>query len=151
MRRAASSLRSRRTRTAWEMNQAFATRQHFAFETNFHTHDILPYLDLADKHGYKKDLVFLGLDSPGLAQKRVRHRVNTGGHFVPDDEILSRYKKGLILLYVVDRCDLWWRRLVPHSIFRLLWRISNVLNVVKKLLPWPPDVRGAATGSSNRG
>lgn len=80
------------------VSKAFKTQSNFSFETNYHTEDILKYLELAEKHGFDKELIFIGLASAKLAKERVSIRVKRNGHFVPDDEIDRRYKKGLILL-----------------------------------------------------
>lgn len=77
---------------------AFETKSNFSFETNYHTKDILNYLDLADQYGYEKNLIFIGLKSATLAKERVALRVSKNGHNVPNQEIDFRYKNGLTLL-----------------------------------------------------
>lgn len=79
--------------------EAFLSKSHFCFETNYHTQDILKYLDLADQHGFEKNLVFIGLKSEKLAKERVQFRVKEdNGHFVPDEEVEIRFNYGLVLL-----------------------------------------------------
>ena len=50
--------------------------------------------------GYEIHLVFLWLDSPDLAIKRVAQRVKQGGHKIPKETIKSRYFAGLKNLFV---------------------------------------------------
>jgi predicted ABC-type ATPase len=40
-------------------------------------------------------LIFLYLDNPEEAKKRVAYRVKTGGHFISDTDIERRYYRGL--------------------------------------------------------
>jgi predicted ABC-type ATPase len=40
-------------------------------------------------------LLFLWLESAELAIERVRRRVQSGGHNIPEETIIRRYKKGL--------------------------------------------------------
>ena len=42
--------------------------------------------------GYKVNLVFVALDSPGLNVRRVAERVSRGGHDIPEDVIRRRYE-----------------------------------------------------------
>jgi predicted ABC-type ATPase len=45
--------------------------------------------------GFNVRLIYIGLDSPALAEARVRHRVGNGGHPVPSDKIVARYPRSL--------------------------------------------------------
>jgi predicted ABC-type ATPase len=45
--------------------------------------------------GFNVRLIYIGLDSPALAQARVSHRVGNGGHPVPLDKIVARYPRSL--------------------------------------------------------
>jgi predicted ABC-type ATPase len=45
--------------------------------------------------GFNVRLIFVGLESPDLAQARVVHRVGSGGHPVPAGKILARYPRSL--------------------------------------------------------
>ncbi len=45
--------------------------------------------------GFNVKLIYIGIESPALAQARVNHRVGNGGHPVPPDKILARYPRSL--------------------------------------------------------
>lgn len=63
----------------------------------------IAFLAKARAAGYFVDAHFIGIASPALSQARVIHRVENGGHDVPDDKIASRYPRVMENL----------RRLVP--------------------------------------
>ena len=58
--------------------------------------------------GYEVIAFYVGLDSVDIAKKRIRQRVEKGGHFVPDDLVERRYVKSLSnikkLIPIVDKC-----------------------------------------------
>ena len=49
----------------------------------------------AKELGYVIEVYFVGLDSPELAKKRVAHRVRSGGHGIPDEDIERRFFESL--------------------------------------------------------
>ena len=49
----------------------------------------------ASETGYAVTLFFIGLESPELSALRVRARVKAGGHDVPTDKLMARYKRTL--------------------------------------------------------
>ena len=77
---------------------AFNNSKSFCFETNYHTTDIIQYLDLADKFDFEKYIYFIGLKSVELCKERVQFRVDHKGHYVPNEEIEFRYRKGFEIL-----------------------------------------------------
>ena len=44
--------------------------------------------------GYRVEIVFLRLDSPGLALRRIAGRVRQGGHLVPPEDVIRRFDRG---------------------------------------------------------
>jgi predicted ABC-type ATPase len=44
--------------------------------------------------GYSVEIIFLGPRSPGLAIKRVAHRVKQGGHQVSAEDVRRRFERG---------------------------------------------------------
>jgi len=70
----------------------------FAFETNYHTDDLLRVIDLFKSKGYRTELIFICLETPELAIERVKQRVLKGGHFVDEATIKTRFDSGLRLL-----------------------------------------------------
>lgn len=67
----------------------------FAFETTLASRSFAIWISNLKKQGYQFHLVFLWLKTVELAIFRVRERIKTGGHSVPEDIIKRRYLAGL--------------------------------------------------------
>jgi predicted ABC-type ATPase len=76
-----------------QVNRAINTKSSFCYETNFNSTP-LHWPEIFKKNGYDLYLIFLCLDSIDEAKKRVAIRVENGGHFVPENEIVKRYNEG---------------------------------------------------------
>ena len=75
------------------INSAISKQHNFCYETNFSsTHLYWP--ELFKKNNYELNMIYLCMNSIQEAKKRVIIRVQNGGHFVPDDEINTRYYDG---------------------------------------------------------
>lgn len=74
-------------------------KKSFAFETTLATRSYVGLIKEAKKNGYKVHLVFLWLNSVDLAIKRVKTRVQKGGHNIPVNTIKRRYHAGLDNLF----------------------------------------------------
>lgn len=72
-----------------------ARRKSFAFETTLATRSYANWIASLRNKGYNFQLIFLYLQSPELAVRRVRERVQSGGHDVPETVIIRRYARGL--------------------------------------------------------
>lgn len=59
------------------------------------TRSYLSLIERAKVLGYKITLLYIWLDSPETAKKRVAIRVMKGGHNIPDDVIERRYYRGI--------------------------------------------------------
>ena len=70
----------------------------FAFESNYHTHQILSTMGQFRSKGYLLRLIFIFLDDVETAIARVKDRVAKGGHWVDEDTIRDRFARGLELL-----------------------------------------------------
>jgi predicted ABC-type ATPase len=68
----------------------------FAVETTFSSLAYARSIRTWRKHGYRVELVFLGLAAPELAVARVGSRARQGGHAVPEAEIRWRFAVGLL-------------------------------------------------------
>ena len=81
----------------------------FAFETTLATKSYVKYIQEAQTKGYKVTLVYFWLSSPELATKRVKERVMSGGHNIPEDVISRRYWAGILNLskMYIPICDNW--------------------------------------------
>jgi len=76
-----------------QIDQAIDTRKSFAYETNFNS-DPLHWPSIFKVKGYTVNMIYFCLNSVEEAQKRVAIRVENGGHFVPDSEIINRFGAG---------------------------------------------------------
>lgn len=79
-------------------SEALRSLKDFAFETNYHTRQILSTIDVFKTHGYHLELVFIFLEIPEIAIERVKDRVAKGGHAVYESTIRERFANGLNLL-----------------------------------------------------
>jgi len=67
----------------------------FAFETTLATRSYAGWLERLREQGYQVHLSFLWLRSPEMAIERVKYRVASGGHNIPEETIRRRYRKGI--------------------------------------------------------
>ena len=72
-----------------------AAGRSFAFETTLSGRTYASMIPHWQAQGYRVQLFFLRLPTPEIAVARVRQRVATGGHHVPDDVINRRFNAGL--------------------------------------------------------
>lgn len=49
----------------------------------------------AAEAGFDVTLIYIGIDSPALSERRVRTRVKAGGHDVPKEKLAGRYERSL--------------------------------------------------------
>jgi predicted ABC-type ATPase len=67
----------------------------FAIETTLSSKNHINTISKAKALGYEITLLFLYLNSVELAKERVKIRVSKGGHYIPEEVIERRYKRGL--------------------------------------------------------
>lgn len=94
------------------LHELAAAGESFAFESTLASRSFAPWLTGLTERGYEVVLLYIWLQSPGLAVRRVRARARRGGHSVPEDVIRRRYMRSaanLIGLYlpIADRAGLW--------------------------------------------
>lgn len=77
------------------LDELAARRASFAFETTLASRTFAPWIKRLIRGGYAFRLIFLWLPSADTAVTRVRDRVLTGGHAVPEDVVRRRYQAGL--------------------------------------------------------
>ncbi|MCX6987455.1 MAG: zeta toxin family protein [Chlamydiae bacterium] len=70
----------------------------FTFETVMSFPDKVNFLRKAQSKGYRTYLYYVATEDPSINISRVRYRVRMGGHSVPEDKIISRYRRSLDLL-----------------------------------------------------
>jgi predicted ABC-type ATPase len=81
----------------------------FAIETTLSTRSYVSLVHRAKRLGYKVSLIYIWLNSPELALRRVGERVRKGGHNIPADVVKRRYFKGISNLFrlFMPICDSW--------------------------------------------
>ncbi len=79
-----------------ELDRLALARASFAFETTLSGLGHLSRLQQLKMNGYLVEIVFLKLDSPALALRRVAARVRQGGHSVPRADVLRRFRRGWV-------------------------------------------------------
>jgi predicted ABC-type ATPase len=71
----------------------------FALETTLASRSLVQVIESAHDRGYRVMLLYLWLDTPDLAMRRVRARRDAGGHFVEESIVRRRYVSGLLNLF----------------------------------------------------
>ena len=81
----------------------------FSIETTLATKSYINLVHRAQNNGYRVYLIFFWLETPELAVQRVAERVRSGGHNIPIEIILRRYKAGIQNLFNIfmKEVDLW--------------------------------------------
>lgn len=70
----------------------------FAFETTLAARNFARFLRDCKNLGYTINLIYFWLQTPELAVERVRRRVASGGHDIPEEVVRRRYQSGRINL-----------------------------------------------------
>lgn len=76
------------------INQLIEEQIDFGFETTLSSLGVSDVIVKARSFNYKITLIFFWLDSVDLAIQRVMQRVKDGGHNIPEETIIRRYKRG---------------------------------------------------------
>ncbi len=78
----------------------------FTFETVLSTPRNLELMECAKQQGYKIVCIYILTCDPKINVSRVRQRVQKGGHDVPTDKIIARYKRAVSLIpRLIEVCD----------------------------------------------
>ncbi|GHV05738.1 ATPase AAA [Clostridia bacterium] len=75
----------------------------FTFETVLSTRSKLDFIKYAKSEGYLVTVIYVITSDSNINIERVAQRVLHGGHDVPKDKIISRYKKSMKLMFEVIR------------------------------------------------
>lgn len=81
----------------------------FGVETTLATRTLLNMIKNAQAEGYKVTILYLWLNDVDIAINRVKHRVDTGGHNIPEEVIRRRFTRGLEYFFkdYIPVCDKW--------------------------------------------
>ena len=83
------------------INELLDNGNSFAFETTLSTKSYKNKILEAKANGYAVTLLFFWLQNVELAKRRVRIRVQEGGHNIPEDVIERRYISGIKNLFEI--------------------------------------------------
>lgn len=85
---------------------ALAERRSFSFETVMSHPSKIDEMRAAKSDGYNVTFVGVALEDPQLNVERVALRVSEGGHDVPTDKIVARYRRTLALMpHAIELAD----------------------------------------------
>ena len=92
-----------------KINYLLERQANFAIETTLATRSLLQIVRQAKAQGYETTVLYFWLNSPELAIQRVRERVVSGGHNIPDAVVRRRYVMGLQYLFdtYIPEMDRW--------------------------------------------
>ena len=104
-----------------KINYLLERKADFAIETTLATRSLLQIVRQAQQLDYETTVLYFWLNSPELAIERVRDRVVSGGHNIPDAVVRRRYVMGLQYLFdvyipVIDRWILADNSKPPFSV-----------------------------------
>lgn len=83
--------------------------ENFAFETTLASRTFVNFVERAKTKKYHCTLLFFWLNSEELAIRRVKTRVDEGGHNIPTNVIRRRYQRGLTNFFNLhqEEVDSW--------------------------------------------
>lgn len=117
-------------------------KEDFCIETTLATRSLIKTIERAKEAGYYVTLLYFWLNSPDLAVKRVRDRVEAGGHNISDEVIRRRYIMGLRYFFsdYIHICDRWILADNSKSPFSVVAEgyphSTNIKNMEKYELIW---------------
>lgn len=85
------------------MRELAEKKRDFAFETTLASRYMVNWIKVLKMRNYKICLFFLWLPSADIAVERVRRRIISGGHLVPEEVICRRYRLGLYNFFNIYR------------------------------------------------
>ena len=126
--------------------QLLQERKDFIFETVLSSDGKVDFLQRAKEAGYFIRMFFICTESPTINAARIANRVMEGGHDVPINKIISRYKKAIINAIKVtafaDRAY-FYDNSIDNQDAQILFRTidGKFVKQYTKLLPaWTRDI-----------
>lgn len=83
------------------ISELLQKNESFSIETTLSTRSYFRLIEKAHTQGYEVTLLYFWLKSPEQAIERVAERVAKGGHNIPKDIIVRRYREGLDNLFKI--------------------------------------------------
>lgn len=116
------------------IQQLLEDKQTFSIETTLASRSYHKLIKQAHGLGYKVELLFFYLPSVRDALDRVRLRVKSGGHNIPEDVIYRRYEAGLENLFNIYMpiVDVWHIIDNRNSPSRIIAEKNRCLTIYQK-------------------
>jgi predicted ABC-type ATPase len=76
-----------------QRRELFRQGTSFIIETTFSGANALGLIQQAHDNGYKVRMAFVAVAAPSISVLRVQSRVQMGGHYVPNKDVLRRYER----------------------------------------------------------
>lgn len=115
-----------------EVDKLIKDNGSFMIETTLSGMGLLKKIDAAKKQGFLVNLIFLWVPHSWLCDFRVKGRVALGGHNIPIEDIIRRYKRGLAnfpkFLQIADECQVYLANEMPVLIFEKANKTENIIN-----------------------
>lgn len=91
------------------VEQLFEDGMSFAIETTLSGRVHERMIKRAQQLGYYVILIYIWVRSPSVSISRVKSRVKLGGHFISTDDVIRRYRRGIVNLFrtYMDVCNYW--------------------------------------------
>lgn len=105
----------------------------FSIETTLATRSLVSIINEARAKSYVITILYLWVQSPEIAIQRVRDRVETGGHNIPENVLRRRYTTGLKYLFDIYMpiCDRWMIADNSGSTFMLIAEGDDKRTIIK--------------------
>ena len=115
------------------VEQLIERDEDFAVETTLATKSLAGMISRAQHKGYMVGIFYFWLKSPELAIKRVAMRVAAGGHNIPTDTIVRRYRQGMENLRKIylPLCNYWV--MIDNSDKRGKWVAEGGLSTATRI------------------
>jgi predicted ABC-type ATPase len=110
-------------------NECIKNKQSLVFETVFSTQGNVEFVKNAIENGFFIRLFFIATKDPAINASRIAFRVSKGGHQVPIEKIISRYKKSVVncqkIINLVDRSYIYDNS-IDNASPKLIFRVENI-------------------------
>lgn len=93
-----------------QIDDAIKSRKSFIVESTLSGKSLAKKIDRARQSGYSTEMHFVFVESSARSRMRVASRVRSGGHHVPDADVLRRFSRTIINFWALYRllADDWY-------------------------------------------
>jgi len=93
-----------------KLNIMIETDKSFILETTLSGKYLLKFLEQVKEKKYEISIFFVFLETPEMCIERIKNRVKKGGHYIPDEDVIRRYYRGIVNFWNVykSKADIWY-------------------------------------------